>query len=86
MAINRVVRKTNIAPGQVRYRVVVTGDECPQNTNESRMHQHMFMDWLAGNQEMMECGYAPFDRLVITHNGQCWQAEAEAIVEEKDLV
>ena len=84
MAIDRVVKKTQLAPGLVRYRVIVTGEECPPNTNEARAHQGMFLSWLAENQHMTVCGYEPFRRLVITHNGTCWVAEAEAEVEEQD--
>lgn len=82
MAIQRRVRKTEIGPNRVRYRVLVTGEPCPPNTNEARHHQHYFLRWLVDNQSMLECGYSVFERLVVSHNGTCWQAEAEAEVDE----
>lgn len=80
--ISRQVRKTVIGPGRVRYRVLVTGDECPPLTHESRQHQFLFLHWLADNQNLLECGYSVFERLTVTHNGTCWQAEVEAEVDE----
>lgn len=82
MAIEKVVRKAEISPGLVRYRVVVTGDNCPPNTHEARIHQNLFLHWLADNQHMLSCGYSAPDKIAISHNGTSWQAEAEAIVEE----
>lgn len=82
MAISRQVRKTQIGEGRWRYRVVVTGEECPPHTHEARQHQHLFLHWLADNQALLECGYSVFDRLTVSHNGTCWQAEAEAEVDE----
>ena len=83
MAIQRQVKKTQIGPGRVRYRVLVTGEECPPHTHEARQHQHLFLNWLADNQTMLECGYSFFERLMIRHNGACWEAVAEAEVDEE---
>ena len=82
MAIQRTVRKVPVGPGVVRYRVLITGEPCPPHTHEARQHQHLFLQWLADNQHMLECGYAVPDKVLITHNGLCWQAEAEADVED----
>lgn len=81
--IQRQVRKTPVGENRVRYRVLVTGDECPPDTYESRVHQSIFLKHLADNQGELECGFSVFQRLVIKHNGTCWQAEAEAEVEEE---
>ena len=85
MAIQRQVKKAAISPGRIRFRVLVTGEECRPHTHEARVHQHLFLQWLADNQAMLECGYSIFDRLVISHNGTCWQAEAEAEVDEEHV-
>ena len=82
MAIQRHVRKIEVAPGLVRYRVLVTGEECPQHTHESRIHLNLFIHWLADNQTLLECGLNILDTMRISHNGSCWQAEVEAEVEE----
>jgi hypothetical protein len=84
MALQRTVRKVRIGPGLMRYRVLITGEECPPRTHEARQHQFLFLHWLADNQTMLECGYAIPERISVTHNGTCWQAEAEADVEEPD--
>ena len=80
--MQRTIKKFNIAPSLVRYRILVTGEPCPAHTHESRQHLFMFLHWLADNQSLLECGYSVLDRLLITHNGTAWQAAAEAEVEE----
>lgn len=81
--IQRQVRKTEIGPGRVRYRVLVTGEECPAGTNESRVNQSLLLHWIADSQSLLCCGYEIPQKVLITHNGRCWQAEAEADVDEE---
>jgi hypothetical protein len=38
---------------------------------------------LADQPAILHCGYSPFQKLVIKHNGMCWQAEAEAEADEE---
>ena len=79
----RQVRRAEIGPGRVRTRVLVTGEPClPPPTHEARQHQYLFMQLLANNQDMLQCGYAIPERIVITHNGTCWQADCEAESDE----
>jgi hypothetical protein len=80
--IQRQMRRAEIGPGRVRYRITITGEECPPYTHEARQHQWLFLEWLAGNQQMLACGYSIPERIVISHNGSCWQAECEAEVDE----
>jgi hypothetical protein len=82
--IQRVVRKTEIGPKRIRYRVLITGDSCPPHTHEARIHQHLFLQWVAENQAMLQCGYSIPEKIAISHNGTCWQAECEAEVDEVD--
>lgn len=82
MAIKRTNRKVQVSPGVMKHRVLITGEECPAKTHEARQHQYLFLQWIADNQHMLECGYTIPEKIVITHNGTCWQAEAEADVEE----
>lgn len=82
MAIERQVKKIPLGEGMTRYKLVILGEECPGRTNESRIHQAIFLHWLADNQTMLVCGYAPFEKLRISHNGKQWVAEAEADVDE----
>lgn len=81
--INRQVKKTTLSPGRVRYRVVVTGESCQPHTHEARVHQSIFLSWIADNQPLLQCGYSIPDRILVHHNGECWQAEAEAEVDEE---
>ncbi len=80
--IQRQMRRAEIGAGRVRYRVLITGEECPPHTHEARQHQFLFIQWVAENQAMLQCGYSVPERIVISHNGTQWQAECEAEVEE----
>ena len=82
MAIQRRVKTVEISPGLMRYRVIVTGESCQSQTHESRIHLSLFLTWIADNQNLLECGYSPPQKITITHNGTCWQVEAEAEVLE----
>jgi hypothetical protein len=81
--IEKTVRRSQVGPGRVRYRVVITGEPCTPKTHESRQHQYLFLHWIADNQHMLECGYNVPDKVSVTHNGTSWQAEAEAEVDEE---
>lgn len=77
-------RSAEIAPGRKRYRVIITGIDCaPPPTHEARVHQSLFIQWLADNQAMLACGYSIPERVVISHNGTAWQAICEAEVDEQ---
>jgi hypothetical protein len=83
MAVQRQVRRADVGPGRVRVRVVITGDPCaPPPSYEARTHHYLFMQLLANNQDMLQCGYAIPERIVITHNGTSWQADCEAESDE----
>jgi hypothetical protein len=81
--IQRQMRRSEIGAGRVRYRVLITGEECPPFTHEARVHQNLFIRWLADNQAMLSCGYSVPDKISISHNGTCWEAVAEAEVDEQ---
>lgn len=82
MKINRDQRRATVAPGRVRYRVLVTTPECVPGSHESRVFQSLLMRLLADDLHLLNCGYAIPERITISHNGTCWQAEAEAEVDE----
>jgi hypothetical protein len=75
----------DIGTNRKRYRVVITGDDCPPPpTNEARRQQQLFLQALADPmQQLLICGYSFPSRITITHNGTCWQADAEAEVDEQ---
>jgi hypothetical protein len=81
--IQHQVRRTEVGPGRVRYRTIVTGEDCgAEGTHESRIHFSLFLNWIADNQHMLNCGYSIPQKLRIVHTGTSWQAEAEAEVDE----
>lgn len=83
MAFTRKLTTADLGPNRRRYRVVVTGDDCPPHTYESRRQLALFLQALADPmQNLLACGFSPPDRVLITHTGTCWQAEAEAEVAE----
>ena len=80
--IERKVTRVVISPGTVRYSVRVTGEECIPNTHEAKIQQYHFIQWLAGNMHLVDCGPEKFESLSIRHNGQCWEANAQAEAQE----
>ena len=81
--LTKQTKKAEIGPGRIRYRVVITGEECIPETMESRVRQEIFMRELADTPALLHCGYHVFQKLIVKHNGICWQAEAEAEVDEE---
>lgn len=82
--IARTVKKTATGPGRARLRVIVTGDPCPKGSDLSRFCQAQLLDVVARDHTLHACGYMPFERGVISHNGTCWQFEFEAEVDDED--
>lgn len=82
MAVSRQVTRVVIAPGLVRYTVRVTGEDCPPGTHEAKVRQFDFMQWLAGNMPLLDCGPSKFETLSIRHNGTCWEVTVQAEAEE----
>jgi hypothetical protein len=71
-------RQTKVGVGgAVRYRVVIEGEPTPATGN----HQLAFLKLLATqgvDSGFLLCGMQPFSTLSISHNGNAWQAVAEA--------
>lgn len=82
MPISRDQKKTYIGPGQVRYRVVVTGDPCLAGSHEAKILFYMMLQQIANEPHLLQCGFSVPQRVSITHNGTSWQVEAEAESEE----
>ena len=73
-------------PGRVRYSIILTGENCPKDTMESAVRQRLFMQWIADNPELLKCGMSNWEKITsIKHNGVCWEARAEADVDEDTL-
>lgn len=81
--MTKTSKRTQISDNRFRYRVVVTQDEeCVEGTALSNRLQEEFMLALARQPSILHCGFSRYKRCLIRHNGLCWQAEAEAEVEE----
>ncbi len=80
--IERKVTRVVIAPGSVRYSVRVTGEECTKGTHHAKVEQFHFIQWIANNMHLVDCGPEKFESLSIRHNGTCWEANAQAEVQE----
>lgn len=83
MAHSRKEVRVVIAPGRVRYKIRVTHDDCPKGTHEAMVRQFLFIQWLANNYDLLNCGPTRFETLRIFHDGICWVAEAEAEADEQ---
>ena len=82
MPTARKLTRVVIAPGLVRYSVRLTGDDCPQGTHEAKVQQYNFIQWLANNMPLLDCGPEKFESLSIRHNGTCWEANAQSEANE----
>ncbi len=80
--MNRSIARNRISDSQVRYRVKISGEECAPNTHESRISQTRLLREIVDTQELLTCGYDPFQLLRMSHTGEHWLIEAEAVVDE----
>ena len=80
--VNRIVRKADLGGGRTRHRVLITGDDCPTGSQSIKAQLYVFMEWISANKYLLECGYNIPSKIIITHNGTCWQAEAEVEVDD----
>ncbi len=79
--MNRSVVKTDLGGGKERTRVILTSDFCEATGPESlRLRQHL-LGIIANQPELTACGYSPFQKLRVSHDGKAWVAEAEATVD-----
>jgi hypothetical protein len=73
--LRKTVKKTS-AGNSIRYRVVILGDE----SEPTRVAQLRFLSEIARNTDILEAALVPWNKLVVRHNGDCWQAETETEV------
>lgn len=73
--------ETKVGDTSIRYRTRIEDDECPPDSDESRMRQYLFLRMLGDNYSLLDCGLNKFQQLRVFHSGMCWVAEAEATVD-----
>lgn len=77
--MQRILTSTDLGNGRTRYRVRIESDECANDLIEPI--KQMLMRNFADSPHLLHCGPGPFQQLKMTHNGNIWIVEAEAIVE-----
>lgn len=82
--MKKTTGKVKIEDNRTRHFVRLVSDNCEHGTRECENELFLFLAAIANTRELTYCGYQPFDRMSIKHDGERWVAEAEAI-EIKDL-
>ena len=79
--MDRKVSSVSIGEGVTRHRVVLFDDyECAPGTQAANARFYNFTNGVFGQSTLLACGYSMPQRVLVTHNGKCWQIEAEADV------
>lgn len=79
--MKRQVSTLPIGTTQKRHKVKIESDPCVVGSLESRFFQFDLISKLANQPDLSTCGSVDFQRMLMYHNGSCWVAEFEAIVE-----
>jgi hypothetical protein len=77
--MKRTLRRVEIGQNRVRYKVTVTGFPCH---GKSRSDQLKFLQNIIETPGLLDCGLNQFQRLTVFYNGEQWQADAEAEIDE----
>ena len=76
--MRRTVSETKIGEERVRYRTRIEDDDVPDA--QKFMRQRLFLQHLADQPDLLNCGYSRFQTLHIRWDSGRWVAEAEAEV------
>lgn len=68
-----------IGEGVVRYKTKLESEQCEFGTHQARVVQSNVLQMITDNPSLVACGPSAFDRLSISHNGNCWVVECEAV-------
>jgi hypothetical protein len=79
--MKRISANVPVGSTQRRYKVKLESDDCTPGTIECRFLQFDLIKRIAEMPDLTTCGTKDFERLLVYHNGKCWVAEAESIVE-----
>ena len=83
--MRRNIVRVKLEDFKVRYNIHLEDDDhpCEVYANNYRYLQHFFLKTLVDNQILLECGPgSTFETMKVYHNGVCWAAELESVVEE----
>lgn len=68
---------------ETRYQARIEDDE--SSPEDARITAHRFLSSLVDQPELLLCGYAPFQKMLLYHNGMRWIAELEAIIKNPEV-
>lgn len=72
---------------KTRVRVRVESDPCePEERQKFLWLRNHLLQTIADNPSMMDCQLEPFETLKVYHNGDCWVADAEAVISRTENV
>jgi UDP-N-acetylenolpyruvoylglucosamine reductase len=80
--VKRTQTKSALSGNEVKIVVRLESEACEARSMQGRMQQVETLRQLTSNPELMNCGYSPFQRLVMRHNGEAWVIEMEGITIE----
>jgi hypothetical protein len=72
-------RPVVLEDGNVRYRVRIEWEPCPDEGQVSEVRKGELLYAIATTQGLRVCGPIPFQTCKIYYNGVCWVADLEAI-------
>lgn len=76
--MNRRSVSQDLGAGRQRTRVSISGAPCPSAGPESEREKSWLLTTVAQSPEVTACGYLPFQKLKMFHDGSTWVIEAEA--------
>jgi len=79
----RSVRNVNLGNGQERIQVRIETIPCEWGTPICKERKQHLLESLAADALLLTCGDQDFKRMSMTHNGERWVVEAEAIVDRR---
>lgn len=76
-----MVKSIPVGGQKTRFLVTITSDSCQRETEEGRFWQMQLLQMMASQPDLTMCGMHPFERMKMTHTGQEWLVELEAVTD-----
>lgn len=80
--MKRTISKASMDGNRTKVTVRLESEPCENGSIEGRRQQVEMIRQLSDNIELMNCGFSPFQRLVMRHTGEAWLIEMEAVSSE----
>ena len=82
--MHRVLTKRDMGDGVTRYRVRIEGDDCSPDSHLAEQFKWMLLSNVVDNPALVMCGPIPFQTLHLSHNGERWIMELEALTKAQN--